>query len=98
MGRRQSNTSTYHFRRRGLKASRKGQAHKVSVHDHWFWINLADHKSKALLEVLNSLFYSQPGATKPGGHILAAVSPPPVSGALQAPVCLRTSGHLTKLR
>ena len=77
MGRRQSNTSTYHFRRRGLKASRKGKPYKVSGHDNWwFWIDLADHKSKALLEVLNSLFYSQPGATKPGGHILTLPSAP----------------------
>ena len=70
MGRRQSNTSTYHFRKRGLKDSRKGQACKVSAHDHWFWIDLADHKSKALLEALYSLFYSQLGATKPGNPIL----------------------------
>ena len=70
MGRRQSNTSTYHFRRRGLKASRKGQAYKVSTHDHRFYIDLAVHKSKALLEALYSLFYSQLGATKPGDPIL----------------------------
>ena len=57
MGRRQSNTSTYHFRKRGLKDSRKGQAYKVSAHDHWFYIDLADHKSKTLLEALNNLFY-----------------------------------------
>ncbi|MBW2173748.1 MAG: 3-keto-5-aminohexanoate cleavage protein, partial [Deltaproteobacteria bacterium] len=61
----------YHFRRRGLKDSRKGQAYKVSAHDHWFWIDLADQKSKALLEALNRLFYSQLGATKPGDPILA---------------------------
>ena len=33
--------------------------YKVSLHDHWFWIDLDDHKSKALLEALYSLFYSQ---------------------------------------
>ena len=70
MGLRQSNTLTYHFRRRGLKASRKGQAYKVSLHDNWFRIDLADHKSRALLEALYSLFYSQLGATKPGDSIL----------------------------
>ena len=44
--------------------------YKVSLHDHWFWIDLDDHKSKALLEALYSLFYSQLGATKPGDPIL----------------------------
>ena len=44
--------------------------YKVSVHDHWFWIDLADHKSKALLEALYNLFYSQLNASKPGDPIL----------------------------
>ena len=70
MGLRQSNTSTYHFRKRGLKDSRKGQAYKVSAHDHWFWIDLADHDSKALFESLNNLFYSQLGVGEAGGPIL----------------------------
>ena len=70
MGRRQSNTSTYHFRRRGLKANCKGEAYKVSAHDQWFYIDLADKKSKALLEAFNSLFYSQLGASKPRDPIL----------------------------
>ena len=78
MGLRQSNTSTYHFRRRGLEASRKGQAYKVSAHDHWFYIDLADQESKALLGALNSLFYSQLGASKSGDSILTLpLSPRP---------------------
>ena len=56
MGQRQSNTLTYHFRRHGLKGSRKGQAYKVSAHNHWFYIDLADQKSKALLET----FFAKP--------------------------------------
>ena len=50
--------------------------YKVSLHDHWFWIDLDDHKSKALLEALYSLFYSQLGATKPGDPILTLPLPP----------------------
>ena len=91
MGRRQSNTSTYHFRRRGLKASRNGQAHKISAHDHWFWIDLADQKSKALSEAFYSLFYSQLGATKPGDLILTLPmsTPPSVTGVRQKPARMR---------
>ena len=69
MGRRQSNTSTYHFRQRGQKDSLKGHAHKVTAYGHWFWIDLADQKSKALSEALYSLLYSGLGASKPGDPI-----------------------------
>jgi hypothetical protein len=33
------------------------------AHGHWFWIDLADQKSKALLAALYSLLYSHPGAS-----------------------------------
>jgi hypothetical protein len=58
-----------------------------------FYIDLADQRSKAFLETLNSLFYSQLGALKPGDPILTLpVRTPAVTGTRRAQVPLRTSG------
>jgi hypothetical protein len=66
------------FTVRSSKDEPQDTPYKVSAHDHWFWIDLADQKSKALLEALYSLFYSQLGATKPGDPILTLpLSPRP---------------------
>jgi hypothetical protein len=58
------------FRVRSSKDEPQDTPYKVSLHDHWFWIDQDDHKSKALMEAVFSLFYSQLGASKPGDPIL----------------------------
>jgi hypothetical protein len=66
------------FKVHSSKDEPQGTPYKVSAHDHWFWIDMTDHKSKALLEVLFSLFYSQIGASEPGSPILTLpLSPRP---------------------
>lgn len=67
---RQTGIQKLSFKVRSSTDEPQDTPYKVSLHDHWFWIDLADHKSKALLEALYSLFYSQLGATKPGDPIL----------------------------
>ena len=65
------------FKVRSSTEEPQGTPYKVSLHDHWFWIDMSDHKSKALLEALNSLFYSQLGASQPGDPILTLPLSPP---------------------
>jgi hypothetical protein len=66
------------FKVRSSKDEPQGTPYKVSLHDHWFFIDMTDHKSKALMEALFSLFYSQIGASKPGDPILTLpLSPSP---------------------
>ena len=67
---RQTGIRQLSFKVRSSKNEPQDTPYKVSAHAHWFWIDLADQKSKALLEALYSLFYSQLGATKPGDPIL----------------------------
>jgi len=58
------------FKVRSSKVEPPETPYKVSLHGHWFWIDQSDHKSKALMEAVFSLFYSQLGASKPGDPIL----------------------------
>ena len=58
------------FRVRWSKEEPQGTPYKVSMYDYWFWIDLADHDSKALFESLNNIFYSQLGVGEAGGPIL----------------------------
>jgi hypothetical protein len=66
------------FKVHSSKDEPQGTPYKVKLHDHWFFIDMTDHKSKALMEALFSLFYSQLGASKPGDPILTLpLSPSP---------------------
>ena len=58
------------FSVRWSKEEPQGTPYKASMYDHWFWIDMADHDSKAMFESLNNLFYSQLGSAESGGPIL----------------------------
>ena len=55
----------------------QGTMYKVLAHDHWFWIDEADHKSRAVLEALYALLMSESGASQPGDSILTLPLSPP---------------------
>jgi hypothetical protein len=65
------------FAVRSSREEPRGTMYKVLAHDHWFWIDEADHKSKALLEALYALLMSQSGASQPGDPILTLPLSPP---------------------
>ena len=54
------------FKIRSGKSEPSATPYKVSMYDHWFWIDMTDHDSKALFEVLNTMFYSQLGRSAGG--------------------------------
>ena len=54
------------FKVRWSKEEPQNTPYRVSMYDHWFWIDQTDHDSKALFEALNILFYSQLGGSEKG--------------------------------
>lgn len=73
------------FRIHSSKDVPQDRLYRVLSHYHWFWTDLADLKSKVLIEVLYSLFYLQPGASKPGDEIFMQLSGPRIP-ALNEPI------------
>jgi hypothetical protein len=66
------------FKVRASRDEPEDTPYKVSMYGHWFWIDLTDHKSKALFEALNTMFYSQLGRSESGAPILTLpLSPSP---------------------
>jgi len=74
---RQTGNAKLPFTVRSSQVEPPGTLYKVLAHDHWFWIDESDHKSKAVLEALYYLLMSQSGASQPGDPILTLPLSPP---------------------